>query len=88
MFLFYLVVTCLVPGANVRHAFILFLSYFDWFNAQKAGTRHRSNALKKEESWQTKKMKESKMHSITLLAGISCDSLKLSYFLVLGYNQN
>ena len=50
MFLFYLVVTCLVPGANVRHAFILFLSYFDWFNAQKAGTRHRSNALKKEES--------------------------------------
>lgn len=53
MFLFYLVVTCLVPGTNVRHAFILFLSYFDWFNvisAQKAGARHRSNALKKEES--------------------------------------
>ena len=53
MFLFYLVVTCLVSGANVRHVFILFLSYFDWFNvisAQKTDTRHRSNALKKEES--------------------------------------
>ena len=32
MLLFCLVVTCLVPGANVRHGFILFLNYFDWFD--------------------------------------------------------